>query len=193
MKRALTIFLLLVTLSAWADERGEKRLERISRHYSALGNYSLSFVLRAGEGVQQGELMVEGNNSYIKVADTEVFVVDSLRYEVRGASKEIIVDRADAYEKELLNPLSGFSGVKNDYNIEECEVDGCVAVRLTPKRTGETMYIVTAPDGESIAKVKSGVGENSAEVEVNRLQGVPSPMPKFSKEQYKGFELIDFR
>ena len=185
--------MLLVTLSAWADERGEKRLERISHHYSALGNYSLSFILRAGEGVQQGELMVEGNNSYIKIADTEVFVVDSLRYEIRGASKEIIVDRADAYEKELLNPLSGFSGVKNDYNIEECEVDGRTAVRLTPKRTGETIYIVTAPDGESIAKVKYGVGENSAEVEVNSLQGVPSPMPKFSKEQYKGFELIDFR
>ena len=193
MKRVLTIFLLFITLSAWADERGEKRLERISRHYSALGNYSLSFVLRAGGGEQKGRLMVEGNNSYIKVADTEVYVVDSLRYEVRGSSKEIIVDRADAYEKELLNPLSGFSGVKNDYNIEECEVDGCVAVRLTPKRTGETIYIVTAPDGESIAKVKYGVGENSAEVEVNRQQGVPSPMPKFSKEQYKGFELIDFR
>ena len=193
MKRVLTIFLLFITLSAWADERGEKRLERISRHYSALGNYSLSFVLRAGGGEQKGRLMVEGNNSYIKVADTEVYVVDSLRYEVRGASKEIIVDRADAYEKELLNPLSGFSGVKNDYNIEECEVDGRVAVRLTPKRTGETIYIVTAPDGESIAKVKYGVGENSAEVEVNRQQGVPSPMPKFSKEQYKGFELIDFR
>ena len=185
--------MLFITLSAWADERGEKRLERISRHYSALGNYSLSFVLRAGGGEQKGRLMVEGNNSYIKVADTEVYVVDSLRYEVRGSSKEIIVDRADAYEKELLNPLNGFSGVKNDYNIEECEVDGCVAVRLTPKRTGETIYIVTAPDGESIAKVKYGVGENSAEVEVNRQQGVPSPMPKFSKEQYKGFELIDFR
>lgn len=193
MKRVLTIFLLFITLSVWADERGEKRLERISRHYSALGNYSLSFVLRAGGGEQKGRLMVEGNNSYIKVADTEVFVVDSLRYEVRGSSKEIIVDRADAYEKELLNPLSGFSGVKNDYNIEECEVDGSTAVRLTPKRTGETIYIVTAPDGESIAKVKYGVGENSAEVEVNRLQGAPSPMPKFSKEQYKGFELIDFR
>ena len=193
MRKIILFFLLFITLSAWADERGEKRLERISRHYSALGNYSLSFVLRAGGGEQKGRLMVEGNNSYIKVADTEVFVVDSLRYEVRGSSKEIIVDRADAYEKELLNPLSGFSGVKNDYNIEECEVDGRMAVRLTPKRTGETIYIVTAPDGESIAKVKYGVGENSAEVEVNRQQGVPSPMPKFSKEQYKGFELIDFR
>lgn len=193
MRKTILFFLLFVTLSAWADERGEKRLECISRHYSALGNYSLSFVLRAGGGEQKGELMVEGNNSYIKVADTEVFVVDSLRYEVRGSSKEIIVDRADAYEKELLNPLNGFSGVKNDYNIEECLVDGRTAVRLTPKRTGETIYIVTAPDGESISKVKYGNGTESAEVEVHTTRRWANGLPKFRKEQYKGFELIDFR
>ena len=193
MRRLLVILLLFVTFSAWADERGERRLERISRHYSALGNYSLSFVLRAGGGEQNGELMVEGNNSYIKIADTEVFVVDSLRYEVRGASKEIIVDRADAYEKELLNPLNGFSGVKSDYNIEECEVDGRLAVRLTPKRAGESIYIVTAADGESISKIKYGNGTDSAEVEVVTTRKVARVLPKFSKEKYKGFELIDFR
>ena len=193
MKKIILFFLLFVTLSAWADERGEKRLERISRHYSALGNYSLSFVLRAGGGEQKGRLMVEGNNSYIKVADTELFVADSLRYEVRGASKEIIVDRADAYEKELLNPLNGFAGVKNDYNIEECEIDGRMAVRLTPKRTGETIYIVTAPDGESIFKIKYGKGEASIEVEVLQFKKRGELLPKFTKERYKGFELIDFR
>ena len=193
MRRLLTILLLFVSLTAWADERGERRLERISRHYSALGNYSLSFVLRAGGGEQNGELMVEGNNSYIKIADTEVFVVDSLRYEVRGASKEIIVDRADAYEKELLNPLNGFSGVKSDYNIEECEVDGRLTVRLTPKRAGESIYIVIAADGESISKIKYGNGTDSAEVEVVTTRKVARVLPKFSKEKYKEFELIDFR
>ena len=193
MKKIILLLFLFVTFSAWADERGERRLERISRHYSALGNYSLSFVLRAGDGEQRGELKVEGNNSYVKIADTEVFVVDSLRYEVRGASKEIIVDRADAYEKELLNPLNGFSGVKDDYNIEECEIDGSLAVRLTPKRAGEIIYIVTATDGESIAKVKYGNGTDSAEVEVQTTRKGGLSLPKFSKERYKGFELIDFR
>ena len=98
MRRVLTVLFLLLAFSATADERGEQRLERISRHYSALGSYSLSFVLRAGGGEERGVLIVDGNNSYIKVADTEVFVVDSLRYEVRASAKEIIVDRADAYE-----------------------------------------------------------------------------------------------
>lgn len=193
MRKTILFFLLFVSLSAWADERGEKRLERISRHYSALGNYSLSFVLRAGGGEQSGVLVVDGNNSYIKIADTEVFVVDSLRYEVRAASREIIVDRADAYEKELLNPLNGFSNVKNDYNIEEIEADGRVAVRLTPKRSGDTIYIVTAPDGESIAKVKYGSGDNTAEVEVTTIRNRREILPKFSKERYRGFEMIDFR
>lgn len=193
MKRVLTIFLLFITLSAWADERGEKRLERISRHYSALGNYSLSFVLRAGEGEQRGVLAVEGNNSYIKIADTEVYVIDSLRYEVRGASKEIIVDRADAYEKELLNPLNGFSGVRANYAIEEYEEGGRVGVRLTPKRSGESVRIVTSADGESISKVQYGNGKGSAEVEVVSMRRAGEPLPKFDKERYKGFELIDFR
>ena len=193
MKKTILFFLLFVSLSAWADERGEKRLERISRHYSALGNYSLSFVLRAGEGVQNGLLAVEGNNSYIKIGNTEVFVIDSLRYEVRATTKEIIVDRADAYEKELLNPLNGFASVKGEYNIEECDVDGRVAVRLTPKRSGETIYIITAHDGESIAKLKYGSGDTAAEVEVQTMRRGGNGVPQFAKEHYEGFELIDFR
>lgn len=194
MKKYLLIALLLVmAFAASADERGERRLERISRHYSALGNYSLSFVLRAGGGEQRGELRVDGNNSYMRVADTELFVIDSLRYEVRATSKEIVVDRADAYEKELLNPLQGFSGMKDDFHIEEVEVDGHTAVRLLPKRQDETIYIVTAADGESISKIKYGSGDAAVEVKVESMKRGGNRVPKFAKEQYPEFELIDFR
>ena len=193
MRKILTILLLFATFSAWADERGERLLERISRHYSAMGNYSVQFVLRAGGAEQRGEMQVAGNNSYMKIADTELFVVDSLRYEVRGATKEIIIDKADAYEKELLNPLSGFAGVSDTYNIEECKVDGRVSVRLTPKQSGETIYIITGADGESVAQVKYGAGENCVEVSVEQSKKTAQNLPIFSKERYKGFELIDFR
>ena len=176
-----------------ADERGKARLERISRHYSAMGNYSVEFILRAGGGEQRGVMQVDGNNSYLKIADTELFVVDSLRYEVRGASKEIIVDRVDAYEKELLNPMNGFAGVSKDFNIEECEVEGRIAVRLTPKQSGETVYIITGPDGESIAKVQYGVGESRIEIRVEQSKKYGQKLPAFSNERYKGFEIVDFR
>ena len=193
MKKIILLLFLLVTLSAWADERGEARLERISRHYLALGRYALSFVLRAGEEEQSGILAVDGNNSYVKVADTEIFVIDSLRYEVRSSTKEIVVDRADAYEKELLNPLNGFSGVSKEYQIEEFVEGGRVGVRLVPKRTGENVYIETAADGESISKVRYGNGANGAEVEVLSMRRNGEALPKFDKERYKGFEMIDFR
>ena len=193
MRKLFLILLLFVSFTVRADERGEMRLERISRHYSAMGNYSVEFVMRVGGGEQRGIILVEGNNSYMKIADTELFVVDSLRYEVRGSSKEIIVDRADLYEKELLNPLNGFSGVSKNFNIEECEVDGHIAVRLTPKQSGEIIYIVTGIDGESISKVQYGMGDGRVEVSVESSKKGGRKLPIFSKEQYKGFEMVDFR
>ena len=193
MRKLFTILLMFAAFSAMADERGQSRLERISRYYSALGNYSLSFVLRAGGAEQSGELQVGGNNSYMRVADTEVYVMDSLRYEVRRAAKEVVVDRADAYEKELLNPLNGFSAVVADYDVAEKMVDGRVVVTLSPKKSGEVVTILMAVDGESIAKVQYGTGQNMVEIEVERCKKKAISIPKFDKECYKGFELIDFR
>ena len=193
MKRTIFLIFVLFTFSAFADERGEQRLERISRHYSAMGSYMLEFALNAGGVKQSGVLQVEGNNSYLKLADTELFVADSVRYEVRSAAKEIVIDRADAYEKELLNPLNGFSGVTTNYIVEECELDGNISVRLTPKQSGDIVYIVTGADGESIEKVQYGTGENRFEVAVVQSKKTAQKLPVFSKERYKGFEIIDFR
>jgi hypothetical protein len=193
MRRLFIIISLFATFTAVADERGEALLQRISRHYSAMGAYKVDFVLRASEGEQKGELMVVGNNSYMRIGDTEVYVADSLRYEVRTSTKEIIVDRADLYEKDLLNPMNGFSTIAADYNIEECEKDGARAVRLAPKQSGETIYVILAADGESIRKVQYSSGEHSAEMVLENCYKTSQTLPRFSKEGYKGFELIDFR
>ena len=193
MKRILLFALLFVSLSAMADERGENRLDLIAKHYSSMGSYSVSFTLSVGGGVQRGEMVVSGENSYMKVGDVEVFVEGSLRYEVRASSKEIILDKTSLYEGELLNNTNGFANLKADYNVEECEVGGAVAVRLTPKKSGATMYIITGSDGESISKVQYGVGEGRVEVSVEQSKKLNQKLPPFSKERYKGFEIVDFR
>ncbi len=176
-----------------ADEKGKMRLERISRHYSAKGSYAVDFVVRMGGGEQQGELMILGNNAYMKLADTEIFVADTLCYEVRGASKEIVVDRVDARENELLNPLNGFLGISANYDAEECDIEGRLALRLTPKHASDTIYFIIGPDGESIAKVQYGVGESRVEIVVGQSKKQAPTLPTFSKERYNGYELIDFR
>ena len=194
MKRALLFILLLYSaFSAVADERGANRLERISRYYSSLGNYALSIALRAGGAEQRGELRVSGNSSYMRIANIEIYVEDSLRYEVRRETKEVVIDRADAYEKELLNPLNGFSTVASNYDIAEKTVDGRIVVELTPKKSGDVVTILTAVDGESIAKVLYGAGQNVVEIEIAECKKSVKSLPKFDKEAYKGFELIDFR
>lgn len=193
MRRFVSILLLLVTFSAMAEEKGLKRLERISNHYAAMGSYSVSFVMCAGNETQRGEMLVEGKNSYLKIADMELFIEDALRYEVRGAAKEIIVDKADAYEKELLNSLNALTVIAADFTITECEIEGRAAVKLVPKKSGETIYVITGADGASIAKLRYGAGENLVEVRVERSGKSTQKLPRFSKERYKGFELIDFR
>jgi outer membrane lipoprotein-sorting protein len=193
MKRVLLILLALLSLSAMAEERGVKRLEKISNHYSTLGDYSVTFLLRAGGGEQRGVMLVRGNNSYFKVANTEIFIDNALRYEVNSATKEIVVDKADVYEKELLNSLNGISRLAADYTVEECEIEGRAAVRLTPKKGGEVISIVTGADGASVAKLRYGAGENLVEVNIEKSEKYTQPLPRFSKERYKGFEMVDFR
>ena len=193
MKRVLIILLMFVTFSAMADEKGEKRLERISRYYAAKGSYSVSFDLKMGEQKQEGILMVDGNSSYVKIADVEVYIADSLRYEVRGTSKEIVVDKADLYENELLNPLKGLSKLSADYEIEERIVNGSITISLVPKQSGEVMSIEVAADGESISKVRYGGGDAAVEMNIKSTRKIAQSLPRFSKERYEGYEIIDFR
>ena len=193
MKKILVILLLFATLSARADERGVQRLERISRHYASLGDYTLSFVLKMGDAEQGGELAVQGQNIYMRLGDTEVYVADSVRYEVRGAAREVVVDRSELYEQELLSTLNGLVGIGEGYDVVECEIEGRQALRLISKRGGDTIYIILSVDGNSIERLLYGAGGSAVEITLARAQKSIKPIPQFDKGRYSGFEIIDFR
>ena len=193
MRRILLFLFLLATLSAVADERGEQRLERISRHYASLGDYSLSFVLKMGDTEQDGELAVQGQNLYMRLGDTELFVADSVRYEVRRATKEVVIDRSEHYEQELLSTLNGLVRVGGNYDVAECVVEGRQALRLAAKQGGDTIYIILSVDGESIERIMYGSGEGAMSIELARAQRSLKTLPRFDKGRYSDFETIDFR
>ena len=180
-------------LSASADERGVERLQRLSRHYASLGNYSLRFGMKVAGGEQKGELRVDGNNMYMSLADMEVYVIDTLRYEVHKSNKEIVVDKADLYESELISPLQGLSKISEDFEVEEQLVDGRVWLRLTPKKSGDIIIIVLTVDGEAAERIVYGSGEGAVTLEVERAKKSAGTLPKFDIDRYKGFEMIDFR
>lgn len=193
MRKLFTILLLFVTFSTMADERGMLRLERISRHYASLGDYTLSFKIKAGESEQSGELGVQGQNLYMRLADTEVYVADSVRYEVRRGAKEIVVDKSELYEQELLSTLNGLVNVGKDYDVVESDVEGRQALCLTSKKGGDTLYIILSIDGESIESILYGAGEGAMSIELSRAKKSVVTLPKFDKSRYEGFEIIDFR
>ncbi len=193
MRRLFLLLSLFLASSVVANGQGHPLLQRISRHYAEMGNYEMTFELRVVGNKQRGVVMVEGDSYYMRLGDTEVYVSDSVRYEVRAQAKEVVVDKADIYEKDLLNPTNGFTSIAADYSVEECERDGAKALRLTPKRAGETIYVVLAGDGASISKVVYGAGEHATEMVVESCKKSNKPLPRFSNKPYKGFELIDFR
>ena len=193
MRRILLFLFLLAILSARADERGAQRLERISRHYASLGDYGLSFVLKMGDVAQDGEIAVQGQNLYMRLGDTEVFVADSVRYEVRRATKEIVIDRSEHYEQELLSTLNGLVNVGGNYDVTECVVEGRQALRLAAKQGGDTIYIILSVDGESIERIMYGSGEGAMSISLARAQRSTKTIPRFDKGRYSDFETIDFR
>lgn len=193
MRRLFLLLSLSLVSSVVANGQSHPLLQRISRHYAEMGNYEMTFELCVAGSKQRGVVMVEGNSYYMRLGDTEVYVSDSVRYEVRAQAKEVVVDKADIYEKDLLNPTNGFTSIAADYSVEECEREGAKALRLTPKRAGETIYVVLAVDGASISKVVYGAGEHTTEMVVESCKKSNKPLPRFSNKPYKGFELIDFR
>lgn len=193
MRNILLTILLCATFVASADERGVARLDRVSQNYSSLGNYSIEFKLRVADALQSGRVAVAGNNMYMRVADTEVYILDSLRYEVNASTKEITIDRNEFYKNNLMNPLVGIGEMARDYNVDEMSQDGRIVIRLTPKVNGDVLYLHLTADGTAIESIKYGVGEGALTIEASRPQKSGVPIPKFDIQRYKGYEMIDFR
>ena len=194
MKRYLLLVVaLLLGLSGYADERGVEVLQRIGRRYATLDSYSLTLNVMLPDGSKsEGVLSVSGNRLYMKLADNEIFVEDSVRYEVHPRQREIVIDRADAYDKESFNPLKGVDGLTTSYNADYVEEER--SLRLTPKSgNGDTLRIYVGVDGESVERVAIGSGANSVTIVVGQARYTKQQPTSFDKARYAGYEVIDFR
>ena len=72
-------------------------------------------------------------------------------------------------------------------------VNSTITISLVPKRAGEMMSIEIASDGESISKVRYGAGDAAVEMKIKSTRKIAQSLPRFSKERYEGYEIIDFR
>lgn len=195
MRRLVLVLIAsMAVLSSYADGRGKEALLSVESYYSSIAACRISLNISFANGQKAaGELGYAGKNLYAKIGDNEIFVVDSLRYEVNHRQKEVVIDRADAYSGEGANSVGLIQSLSSLYNVVEY-VESSRMLRLSPKSGGDdTISVYVAADGKSVERVQMGSGANAVTISVGKVQLSPQLSISFNRAQYAGYEVVDFR
>ena len=204
MKRLLSLLLLLSAMQsvaavpAAADVpaaannvpaagRADAILAGVSDGFRALGAYGVSFEVRSDEYVTRGRYAVEGENYYLVLGDAEVYCDGAVRYVVDTGSRNI-----------LNNPVHAFDFLGSEYAASLAgEQEGRAVVRLTPApgNTSSAGNIVLTVDTAAMRPVSLRYDYDGEQVQVSVLGIKPleTPLKAFAKDNYAGYEFIDFR
>ena len=216
MKRLLSLLLLLSAMQsvaavpAAADVpaaannvpaagRADAILAGVSDGFRALGAYGVSFEVRSDEYVTRGRYAVEGENYYLVLGDAEVYCDGAVRYEVDNRRREVTIDDVDTSSRNLLsNPAHAFDFIGTQYAPSlVSDAEGRAVVRLTPTSAD------ASPAGEILVTVDTAAmrpeslrydydGEQ-VQVSVLGIKPLETPLKAFAKDNYAGYEFIDFR
>lgn len=204
MKKVIVfIFTLLCTASAWAQGDDAKTLiGRLSEQIRSMENYEVSFTVNSGDQKIKGYYAVSGEKYYISIGDAEVFCDGGARYEVNPQNKEVTVDAVDTKSHNILtNPTRAFDFIDGEFAFEMVGVNNGVAtVKLTSTAenavlgaifvvmdtaTAQPHSLTYDIDGAQIAIEVASIDELTGMVDIS--------MFTFDKNNYRGYEIVDFR
>lgn len=204
MKKVIVfIFTLLCTASAWAQGDDAKALiGRLSEQIRSMENYEVSFTVNSGDQKIKGYYAVSGEKYYISIGDAEVFCDGGARYEVNPQNKEVTVDAVDTKSHNILtNPTRAFDFIDGEFTFEMVGVNNGVAtVKLTSTaenavlgaifvvmdtETAQPRSLTYDIDGAQIAIEVASIDELTGMVDIS--------MFTFDKNNYRGYEIVDFR
>ncbi|MBR5845648.1 MAG: hypothetical protein IKY65_05245 [Rikenellaceae bacterium] len=204
MKKVIVfIFTLLCTASAWAQSDDAKALiGRLSEQIRSMENYEVSFTVNSGDQKIKGYYAVSGEKYYISIGDAEVFCDGGARYEVNPQNKEVTVDAVDTKSHNILtNPTCAFDFIDGEFAFEMVGVNNGVAtVKLTSTAenavlgaifvvmdtaTAQPRSLTYDIDGAQIAIEVASIDELTGMVDIS--------MFTFDKNNYRGYEIVDFR
>ena len=209
MKRLLSLLLLLSAMQSVAAvpaavnvpaaannvpaaDRADAILAGVSDGFRALGAYGVSFEVRSDEYVTRGRYAVEGENYYLVLGDAEVYCDGAVR-------REVTIDVVDTGSRNILNnPVHAFDFLGSEYAASLAgEQEGRAVVRLTPApgNTSSAGNIVLTVDTAAMRPVSLRYDYDGEQVQVSVLGIKPleTPLKAFAKDNYAGYEFIDFR
>lgn len=182
-----------------AAGRADAILAGVSDGFRALGAYGVSFEVRSDEYVTRGRYAVEGENYYLVLGDAEVYCDGAVRYEVDNRRREVTIDVVDSDSRNILNnPVHAFDFLGSEYAASLAgEQEGRAVVRLTPApgNTSSAGNIVLTVDTAAMRPVSLRYDYDGEQVQVSVLGIKPleTPLKAFAKDNYAGYEFIDFR
>lgn len=172
-------------------------VKSVKEYVAKLGRYQVKFNVLAGDLIYVGEYGVEGDSYYIQMDNVEVYSDGKLRYEVDNKRKEVSIDMVDLQSRNILdNPTRCFDFAESEYKVE-LQSDRGEELTLYLQPTAEDM------DGEIFLTIdkKSGrpkkiiyrLYDDEVEVAIDSIAASKSPIKRYNKNHYKGYDIIDFR
>lgn len=195
------IFLIAVAVIfsgvAYAQSEVDAMLGKLDKYIDNLGPYKISFKLTSEDYTSDGYCLVSGDNYYIGVGDAEVYADGKVRYEVDGARKEINVDAVNVQSHNILdNPTRCFDFVGEDYSAEIVKREANkVEIHLSGNdiiEEGDIYITIDKTTGKPLSILYT-LYDDKAYIDIVELKSDTTPIKKFLKSAYKGFEIIDFR
>lgn len=204
MKRFIVfIFTLLSATNLWAQDSNAKALiGRLSDQVRSMENYEVEFMVKSGDQQIKGYYAVSGEKYYISIGEAEVFCDGSARYEVNPQNKEVTVDAVDNKSHNILtNPTRAFDFIDGEFNFAMVGTNAGVAtVKLTSTAENAALGVIFVAIDTTTAHPRSltyDVDGDQIAVEIasfDEMVGmVDISMFTFDKNNYRGYEIVDFR
>lgn len=204
MKRFIVfIFTLLSATNLWAQDSNAKALiGRLSDQVRSMENYEVEFMVKSGDQQIKGYYAVSGEKYYISIGEAEVFCDGSARYEVNPQNKEVTVDAVDNKSHNILtNPTRAFDFIDGEFNFAMVGTNADVAtVKLTSTAENAALGVIFVAIDTTTAHPRSltyDVDGDQIAVEIasfDEMVGmVDISMFTFDKNNYRGYEIVDFR
>ena len=198
MRRVVMILRAVLMGVSVARAEGEQLvLRRVAEYVAKMGSYDVTFVVKAGDYVASGSYSVSGDAYHIALDKAEVYSDGKTRYEVDLDRREVCIDVVDLESRNILdNPTRCFDFVGDEYLAEQVKRDvNSVTLRLVARdeeQEGEILLTADSTTGKPLV-VSYILYDDRIDVEIKSFVGRKELVKFFSKNDYKGYDIVDFR
>ena len=184
----LTLFIIIASL---CSASASSLLDTIERTLADMGAYSVKFTIGVDNRLLNYYYIIDGENSYLQSEGFELFIADGQAYEVNNDKREIVQDSATNYSKDdvFINPTRLCAYLKQNYTATACDK----GLKLTPAQGGYSILLESDSSGKLPYKIIYSEGDASITVLFTSIQPYSEPLPRFSREKYAEYELVDMR